>query len=525
MDGDEPWDILWFGAFETTAFITAILVGLFSFISDPTGRQDAQDASEIRVFYDWRRAIVLIGLDMLLKVFVLAVQWAKRRPSYTIFWTLALMAVPWAPLLDKVVASILAWGSVRTLMRSRVIRSEVSCILREYLRMGHPRLSTTALSVEVTGEAFLGPEQALQSVMDQNEGIILPDKGYRERVERLREEVRIAGASWVVTNRTSRYEIPVESRFKHRLNLMCRRLDLWMRCWTGTSVTLLVDPFSPGVLSRPEGAVAAAATSDTPIPATSATIEAKRTYILDKLDDHRGGHTMSQMREQDSLPRKLCQCCNVAARAAVEAFLESSSRAHVNVHARAWLADTHIDWSGQMEGVVDAMWEAAFVGQAALRVEDGEADEWAQENIAVPQVPANPTAASRKLLVLLFLVARSVLGTCGVLEGVARHIQARLHSSAYWNDYWSKVVGLMAVPPAKNQPYAGWIDGIKDSAMREVTVAEMKTLVRLLSEHPVQQFACIDRSGVERVLSSFCCSINCNLSTHTTMVVRASFDV
>lgn len=162
MDGDEPWDILWFGAFETTAFITAILVGLFSFISDPTGRQDAQDASEIRVFYDWRRAIVLIGLDMLLKVFVLAVQWATRRPSYSIFWTLALMAVPWAPLLDKVVASILAWGSVRTLMRSRVTRNEVSCILREYLRMGHPRLSTTALSVEVTGDAFLVPEQALQ---------------------------------------------------------------------------------------------------------------------------------------------------------------------------------------------------------------------------------------------------------------------------------------------------------------------------------------------------------------------------
>jgi len=32
MGDSDPADVLWFGAFETTAFLTAVLVGAYSFI-------------------------------------------------------------------------------------------------------------------------------------------------------------------------------------------------------------------------------------------------------------------------------------------------------------------------------------------------------------------------------------------------------------------------------------------------------------------------------------------------------------
>eukprot|EP00168_Porphyra_purpurea_P006241 TRINITY_DN17676_c0_g1_i1.p1 TRINITY_DN17676_c0_g1~~TRINITY_DN17676_c0_g1_i1.p1 ORF type:complete len:524 (-),score=69.34 TRINITY_DN17676_c0_g1_i1:110-1681(-) len=519
MDPSDPWDILWFSAFETTAVITATLVGLFAFIPNPTGRQDAQDASEISVFYSWRRAIVLIGLDLLLKVVVLAVQWAQDRPAYTIFWTLALMTVPWAPFLDKVVAAVLAWGSVRTLMRNRVARNEVLCVLSEYLRMGNPRMSAVAMAERVTGKPFLVPEQALQALLQRSVCRITPHKAYRERVEKLMDDVRTDGASWVMTRRTMRHGLPMKSRSSHQRRLMWRRIDVWMRCWTGATVTVLADPFPPGILSRKDSAVDTLAASHAPDPASSATIEAQRTYILDKLDDYRGGHTMSQLRARVSLPQPLCHCCELAVCGAVEAFLESSSRAHVNVCARAWLANTHIDWSGRMEGVVDAMWEAAFVDQAALGVEDGEVDNEGQEGAVVSQVSAHPTSASRRLLVIFFLVARSVLGTCTVLEDVAKHIQARLHSLASWTEYWEKVVGHMAQTHEADHTYDGWIDGIKARALREVTVAEMRTLVELLAKRPLVNVEAADVEGKKVVFGSFCNFDRCLLSQHTSMVV------
>lgn len=220
MGNDEPWDVLWTGAYESTAFITALLVGAFSFIPDPTGYQDATDAAEILVYTYWRYAIVVVGLDILFKVIVLVVQWANGVRAYTIVWTLLLMMAPWAPLLNKVVAAVLAWGSVRSLMCNRVTRNEVSCVLREYLRMGDQSLTTAAATEMVVGaEARFGmPSKVLQDAVRRlrDSRSHCESKEYEEKVQTLLKNVENYGISvWMLTRRARRQEPLSRLRGRH----------------------------------------------------------------------------------------------------------------------------------------------------------------------------------------------------------------------------------------------------------------------------------------------------------------------
>lgn len=438
--------------FETTAFVTAVLVGLFSFIPDPTGRQDARDAAEIRVYAHWRRAIVLIGLDLLLKAAVVVVQASQRRSAKTVFWTLALMAAPWAPFLDKAVTAIRAWSDVRALMLSRVARNEISCVMREYLKMGHQGLTSAAMVEEVTTTIYSMPEEKLKAVVLRNDHAMAHNREYRERVENL-QEVQGEGAAWGVTHRARRHGPQPQNYSSHQRRLWWRRLDIWTRRWTQSRFTPAGDPFPPGPLARPMAAVAGqplGASSHpgaAPVGATrappanggaaqrSATlVHTLREYILDAIDCHDdGGHTLSQLRSLKSLPSTLCPRCMLAFRGAVDTFLESSSRAHTDVHAGDWLDATNIEWRGRMEIVVDAMWEAAFVDHTGLSVEDEQP--CGRHDGAPTASTRHATATSRKFLVFLFLLARSSLGACLVLEEVGQRIKTRLHSRGWWQEY------------------------------------------------------------------------------------------
>lgn len=142
----EPSDFLWFGAFETTAVLTALLVGAYSFLYDPTGRQDTEDVLEVRVYTVWRRRVMLVFLDIVLKIVVLAVQFANQRPLRTVLWTLALMLAPWAPFFGKVVAGFCATRDVHRMMCSRTARNELASVMREFLMFGHHSLSAMALA-------------------------------------------------------------------------------------------------------------------------------------------------------------------------------------------------------------------------------------------------------------------------------------------------------------------------------------------------------------------------------------------
>lgn len=525
-DPDEPWDILWYGAFETTALVTALFVATFTFIKDPTGRQDERDASEIHIFKQWRRAILVIWVDLALKATVLVVQVANRKPVGTIWWTLGLMAAPWAPLIDKVADAVKNWGGVRELMCSRVNRNEIASILREYLKMGHQSVTTIGLAEEVYDRTYPVPEKVLEAVIRSSMHSIGHNVAYRQRVEKLLKEVKNKGASWVVTSRAQRHGPKEQKQSYHRRRLRWRRFDLWMRYWTKPKYTLTADPFPPGLLSLPAShsedgdAHAMDAVKEITSGMDPAMVPAYRAYVLDAIDDCLSGHTLSQRRSINSLPENLCPRCALAVRGAIEAFLESSNRAHINVHARAWLDDTHIEWRGRLEIISDGMWEAVFVDHSGLLVEDEEHPQQKDEGEARP-VP-NATVTTRKLLVFLFLVARSTLKACRVLEEVGQRVRERLHSEQWWTDYWQEVVRSLGTSRNSDDTVEDWMDGIKARALRDLSVAEMKVLVRLMAKHPARPYSGRDVEDNEIPLGSFCGAPSCYLGTLTTCVVTST---
>lgn len=482
---------------------------------DPTGRQDTRDASEIRIFTYWRRAIVLIWLDFALKVTVLIVQLINRRPARTIFWTLGLMAAPWAPLIDKVATAIMNWIIVRELMCSRVPRNEISCVLREYLKMGHQNVTTTSMAEEVFDCTYALPEKVFEAVIRTSSHSIGHNLAYRERVHKLLKDVKDKGASWMVTSRAQRHGPEKQKQSSvHLRRLQLRRIDMWMRYWTLRKYELLADPFPPGLLSLPvaesgdENAYETDATKGGALDVDPDELPAHRAYVLDAIDDCLNGHTLSQQRSLNSV------------RGAIEAFLESSNRAHVNVHARAWLDDTHIEWRGRLEIICDGMWESVFVDQTGLLVEDEEPTENKDAGDARP-VP-NATVTTRKLLVFLFMVARSTLKACLVLDKVGNRVMERLHSRAWWTDYWQEVVRSLGTSRNSDDTVEDWMDGIKARVLRDVSVGEMKALVRLLADQPARPYTGHDVEANEIPLGSFCNAPSCYLGTLTTCVVRVT---
>lgn len=517
MGNDEPWDVLWTGAYESTAFITALLVGAFSFIPDPTGYQDATDAAEILVYTYWRYAIVVVGLDILFKVIVLVVQWANGVRAYTIVWTLLLMMAPWAPLLNKVVAAVLAWGSVRSLMCNRVTRNEVSCVLREYLRMGDQSLTTAAATEMVVGvEARFGmPSKVLQDAVRRlrDSRSHCESKEYEEKVQTLLKNVENYGISvWMLTRRARRQEPLSRLRGHHSWRLWLRRADKWTGAWTREEVRLVADPFPPERFSRlnePHQREGADGGRQPRMPLST------RAYVLDVIDDCHRGYTLSQKHTSTTLPENLCKRCTLAFRGAIETFLESSTRAHEGVQAREWLFDTQMDWLGGFDKVADGLWEVAFAYPVALRVDDGDlVDDYGAAGTV--QKGPNPTVTTRKFLVFLFLIARSLLSVCKPLESVGEHVSKRLHSRDWWHEYWTAVLAALRKDRNHNETYDDWMDGIRSTVMRDLTAAEMRTLVRLLADHPMRQQTGKNADGKEQAMSgAYCNESGCTLNSQT----------
>lgn len=333
MDPFEHAAFLWFGAFETTAALTALIVGAYSFLTDPTGRQDAGDISEIRVYTMWRQGMLLVSIDILLKIVVFAVQVANQRPMRTVCWTLALMAAPWAPFVDKVVAAFRATKSVYGIMRSRTARNELSSVMREYLMFGHHSLSATALAERLLEDVVyvLHVKTLAQVCRDSRKSFFETRPWLQQKMER---DVGKQRATWVVPRRAMRHGPRPASRWTHRSSFRMRRIDLWTRMWTRETVRIVVDPF-------PSGAFSVQPLSEDVVKKRSLTTEwfgderlLKRAYVLDRIDSCHRGYTLSQARVELSLPPELCARCQLATRAAVETFVESSSRAHINVCAR-----------------------------------------------------------------------------------------------------------------------------------------------------------------------------------------------
>ncbi|OSX76852.1 hypothetical protein BU14_0171s0001 [Porphyra umbilicalis] len=531
-DVDDPISFLGFGAFETTAFCVALLVGLYSFIKEPTGRQDARDVSEIHIYSMWRSGVVIVFLDMVLKAIVLTLQVKADKPARTVWWTLALMVAPWAPFADKVARGILAFGKVRRLMLARVARNEVSCVLREFLRMGHQSLDTASVAQKVTGvldrEAFLMPTQTLEAVVARNGNRMTATEEYQKRVDEVMAAVRVGGAAWTVTRRSMRSGPKPDENIRHHRRMRLRRMDPWTRMWSQCKIATVADPFPPSRLAREDDV--ANAHEDVNAPALGRAVrKVTRAYILDQIDECNGSQTLSDLRAEESLPEDLCDRCNLAVRAAVETFFESSLRGHMNVSANQWLYEADLDYHGRLEGIVDAMWSACFVDHFALQVADDKGYEEARNNaskvVDKPVLDSPPMAVTtRKFFVFLFLVARSLFGVCHSLEEVGEYVKSRLHSRQWWDDYWQDVVEELGKARHSNDTYEDWIDGIKTDVLRNRTIAEAKAIINILVKHPVRLHTGKNVEGGETPIGHFCNMDSCHLNVQTTLAVTKPAD-
>lgn len=535
----KPWDVFGFGAFETTAFTTAVLVGAYSFILDPTGQQDAGDVSEIRIYRQWRLGVVLVGLDVLFKLGVLVLQVLNGRRARVVVWTLLLMAVPWAPFFSKVVKSFLAWRSVRRLMRERVARNELSALMRDYLMLGNQSLTTARVAHEVGRHQFNLPRTSLQDVLKerlegtQRQRFHTDDAAEQQRHEREDEVQRqannnfvegvremVLSSSWLATRRELRRgPHPALGRWFKWWRFF-RRLDCWTLAWTVRTIPPRVDPFPTGMLPTDKKA-AGALDEERGRPSLYPRVTDPRACILDVIDDSNGARTLSQARSSHSLPESLCSRCALAVRGAVETFLESSDRAHADVCASEWLDNVRIDWRGNMEVILDVLWEAAFVDNNALRVEplrveDGTHD-GARGDRQQPGAPSPSIITTQKLLVFLFLVARSVLGCCPDLDGVCDRIKKRLHQREWWNDYWTTLLDSLPRSEGLSVPRA---TKVKAQVLRKRTAVELNAVLDELERTPPAVYLeGKGHDGKDVHLGGLCGFSRCFLSEDTNLVV------
>lgn len=133
----------------------------------------------------------------------------------------------------------------------------------------------------------------------------------------------------------------------------------------------------------------------------------------------------------------LCGKCGTAARAAVEAFLESSDRRHAGVPGADWFAGTlgFGPW-GLSEVVLQSMRQAVFVDNTGLPIESR--PPLSADGDAAAATAAQTSAGkdvSDDVLTLLFLLSRSLLGGVDALEGVRRRVVTALDRPHWWLRY------------------------------------------------------------------------------------------
>lgn len=137
--------ILGTDAYNSTAFIVALFVAAYQFIPDPTGDQDANDVSELKVYHQWRwAALTLLGYGGLMGGVVVQ-QLLADLGGLDLIWLLALMLAPWALVANKVFRTLQASRRVMAMMRSRGCRNRLTAIMREYLAVGIPELTPSAV--------------------------------------------------------------------------------------------------------------------------------------------------------------------------------------------------------------------------------------------------------------------------------------------------------------------------------------------------------------------------------------------
>lgn len=496
LDREAGRSLLGGDAYNTTAFFVAFLVILYQLVADPTGDQDTTDLSELWVYCQWRTAAAWLLVYLVLVFAVGAQQLLAGWGGIDLLWLLALMLAPWAPLADKVWRTLGATWRVRGMMRSRGCRNRLTAIMREYLGVGNPHLAPivvaymyreVALVPRVRVPRSVVPDgvadwvlrdvrKQLVTVLDVVTDLERPDASVKARFTAAERRVR----------RVNKYD-PLARLWSPSANIVPQALSSGLRrlcSRPAVAESVMLSPFACPPFNDatdPDQANTGREVHRLGGKHQQRTLSAwDETVLLDAMDEVLPGGTLSKSHVKELVGYGFCNRCVMACRAGVELFVESSNCAHEGVDTGAWFRDYHFQSFTSLDcPQLRTMRAAALVDNGATLVDDGRSgaadaeDEWTSSE------------ASDQVLILLFYVARSLLGESVALEPWRKRITARYHSAAWWDSYWKAVCNLIrphvaagTKPPRTSSPID--MDPLLRSAVRDTAAGEVRGLLQAL---------------------------------------------
>jgi len=344
-------------AFDSTAFFVALFVAAYQLVPNPTGDQGATDASELIVYHQWLTAAVALTAYVAFAVGVAVQQLRAGWGGSDLWWLLALMLAPWAPVAGQVRRTVVATRRVRAMMRARGCRNRLTGVLREYLAIGHPDLvpavvARERLHVVLSPPLWVPRAVAPDGVADAALDAVAMNLGYfgfgtaaedlaGEAIAdsyggaetRARRAVRLDPLAWA-WSRAADAVLPSSP--------LSGGVGRFFRHAVGE--TRLLSPFEYPPVDAADDAARAQAGLEVNLLRGIYTRRPlkprEETAVLDAIDGVLPGGTLSTARV-DAL-RGSCDRCVTAYRAAVELFLESSGRGHEGVDVAAWFRDDAI---------------------------------------------------------------------------------------------------------------------------------------------------------------------------------------
>lgn len=450
-----------YGAFETTAFLTAILVACYSLIGNPKGRQGSGDQSEYQVYAGWRLAIFAIATHITLMIAVI-VTLATTTTTQSVLWVAALMVAPWAPLAGRVRQTLSNMGRVRRMMRQRVTRNELAAIIRDRFKFGQRGIALPVIIYHSERTVPKHPLAALRANkrLAPHEEALRHHAGIASQTESSAKVALELGSLWTMNQSLQPSAIP---RHEYHAWRIIATLDPLARLWTATSVDLRANPMPE--ISRPRA----------------------RARILDIADMLQQGGTINDSLKERALDKRYCERCRLATRGAVEAFLESSERGHTDLRAKLWLSGISSDWRGKYERIIDVMWEACFMDSRAERVDYDEDDK-------SPSFGDRAKVTTTKTLALLWLIARSILHRENEHENytqVATIVCDGPYQRVWWDRFWDSLADIIADSHDITAEQVGNGTTAKFKAtLRKLIDEDMRQIVSVFVNNPMDSTLC-----------------------------------
>lgn len=468
--GNHEPELLGFGAFETTAFVTSVIVALYSLISNPTGRQRATDQSEYQVYAAWRLGLIAIAAQLhFMLIVILQLTQQSSVPINAKVWLTLLMISPWAPLAGTVRDTLTAAPRVRRMMRTRLTRNELAALLRDRFKFGQRSIALPLVRrrmhpnfVSLSGTT--PPLDALrQCTLLAPYELVLCEQAMHAAQTEQRDALAL-GALWSVSQGSQPTAL---TRWHLRTWAVTGYLDVLARAWTTNSVTLAADC----------------------MPEVRTTRE--RARLLDVVDSLQQGGTVSDTLTARALRGRFCERCMLATRAAVEAFLESSERGHTDMRARVWVRDLDMNWQGGFERIMDVMWEATFIENTGQKVDY--ADDRSRD------FGDRAKVTTTKMMALLFLLARSVMYS-GVEESIYKKVAEIMDAGPFRGSWWVRFWVRLGERLQTKKPLSGsgnFVisigDGIRaefKATLRDIIDEDMASAVEHFVENPIRDSVC-----------------------------------